>query len=159
MYEIWLLSVWDMHCMRYDASPFSLRSNFLSKRDLANFGAKIQSIWKVPGSIFRLYVWRKRRGMYRLASGWLHPKPICNKRCQLWKWKRRHDMKKKSQWMQKKSSSSIALVVIALESMLIAKAAAAVKKNRARKDIGIRIKNISDTHKFYILHWSNYTKI
>ena len=21
MYEIWLLSVWDMHCMRYDASP------------------------------------------------------------------------------------------------------------------------------------------
>ena len=61
--------------------------------------------------------------------------------------------------MQKKSSSSIALVVIALESMLIAKAAAAVKKNRARKDIGIRIKNISDTHKFYILHWSNYTKI
>ena len=24
MYEIWLLSVWDMHCMRYDASPLKL---------------------------------------------------------------------------------------------------------------------------------------
>ena len=40
--------------------------------------------------------------------------------------------------------------------MLIAKAAAAVKKNRARKDIGIRIKNISDTHKFYIAALLNY---
>ena len=30
------------------------------------------------------------------------------------------------------------------------------EKNRARKDIGIRIKNISDTHKFYIAALLNY---
>ena len=120
------------------------------------FGMKIQSTLKVPDSIFRLYVWRKRRGMYRLASGWLHPKPICNKRCQLWKWKRRHDMKKKSQWMQKKiiiycTSSHCAIVNADRQS-----SSSSGEKNRARKDIGIRIKNISDTHKFYIAALLNY---
>ena len=50
-----------------------------------------------PDNTFRLYtILRKRRGKRMLASGWLHPKPICN-RCQMfffcfekkklyWKW-------------------------------------------------------------------------